>query len=562
MRSIFHLHDDPDPGPAATPAPSPPSASPAPSPPSAPSPASAPAPTPGQDGGGRLPLVYVRGFAGGTKGIDKQVDDPFYGFNDGSTHVRVGGDGAPQYYQFESPLLRLFAQDGYRPLVSGDPKAYLQSRPAGSVPPDTVWIHRFYDDSADTFGKDAVDFRIEKAAEDLYDLVELVLSRTGAPKVLLVAHSMGGLICRCMIQKISYLPRDGAPRTPGKELVDKLFTYGTPHGGITFAVGGGLFDWVMETFGPVGSDIFSPELMYGYLRRDAVWGDTPPQGDGQDDWRPNVIPADEFPTDRIFCVVGTDPADYGISRTVVGHASDGLVAIENAAVAGAHRAYVHRSHSGRYGLVNSEEGYQNLRRFLFGTQRVAVGLAGLELPAADGPTTVVWQAELQLSVRGLPIVMHEQLAAHCCPIQLAAAQDRQAARPDGVVPLTTVFLLDPSMFATDPLGPPPDRCRYALHLRVVRLEERHGLLFWQDHLAQAADWDDVLVVDVGPRDGAAGGPQQLWTVWNSRLPGAIADHVATEADALGADGAVALPDTARRILGARARLVLEVGPWA
>ncbi|MCA9297471.1 MAG: hypothetical protein KDA28_00310, partial [Phycisphaerales bacterium] len=33
-------------------------------------------------------------------------------------------------------------------------------------------------------------------------------------------------------------------------------------------------------------------------------------------------------------------------------------------------AFVHRSHSGHYGIVNSEEGYQNLSRFLFGDVRV------------------------------------------------------------------------------------------------------------------------------------------------------------------------------------------------
>jgi hypothetical protein len=35
-------------------------------------------------------------------------------------------------------------------------------------------------------------------------------------------------------------------------------------------------------------------------------------------------------------------------------------------VEGAPRAHVHRSHSGPFGIVNSEEGYQNLWRFLFG----------------------------------------------------------------------------------------------------------------------------------------------------------------------------------------------------
>jgi hypothetical protein len=72
----------------------------------------------------------------------------------------------------------------------------------------------------------------------------------------------------------------------------------------------------------------------------------------------------------------------GWSSRVVGPFSDGLVRINNAVLFGpddrpggaptrlAPRAYVHRSHSGYYGIVNSEEGYQNLTRFLFGDVRV------------------------------------------------------------------------------------------------------------------------------------------------------------------------------------------------
>jgi hypothetical protein len=53
----------------------------------------------------QLPIVYVRGFAG-ERGIEKAVEDPFYGFNEGSVHVRVGGLGDPSFFQFESPLVR------------------------------------------------------------------------------------------------------------------------------------------------------------------------------------------------------------------------------------------------------------------------------------------------------------------------------------------------------------------------------------------------------------------------------------------------------------------------
>ncbi len=61
---------------------------------------------------------------------------------------------------------------------------------------------------------------------------------------------------------------------------------------------------------------------------------------------------------------------FGLSSVLAGELSDGLVRIDNAAVDEAPRAFVHRSHSGYFGIVNSEEGYQSLTRFLFGDVRV------------------------------------------------------------------------------------------------------------------------------------------------------------------------------------------------
>jgi hypothetical protein len=83
---------------------------------------------------------------------------------------------------------------------------------------------------------------------------------------------------------------------------------------------------------------------------------------------------DKFPEKRFFTLVGTNHKDYAVgkgwSRRMVGPTSDGLVRITNATVRGCPRAFVHRSHSGHYGIVNSESGYQNLDRFLFGDVRV------------------------------------------------------------------------------------------------------------------------------------------------------------------------------------------------
>ena len=114
----------------------------------------------------------------------------------------------------------------------------------------------------------------------------------------------------------------------------------------------------------------------------------------------------------------------GISAWAAGDASDGLVRIENATThgpgadgkdVGSPRAFVHRSHSGHYGIVNSEEGYQNLTRFLFGALRVdgILDIDDITLPlevqkAFDEGKTVraSYQFEIAASVRGCQWQMH------------------------------------------------------------------------------------------------------------------------------------------------------------
>src|SRR5580693_10814417 len=192
--------------------------------------------------------------------------------------------------------------------------------------------------------------------------------------------------------------------------------------------------------------------MQGYLDPAKNFGDDCDPG-----WDPQVIDDALFPLDGIFCLIGTDPADYGWGpRTVMGPQSDGLVHIANAYVRGANRAYVYKSHSGTYGEVNSEEGSQNLRRFLFGRWEAQVSFDGLpgypadmeERPESD--RWPVWQADMRMAIRGLPVVVSEQLAAHWCPIQLNEELRRSGDAPDHPVPVVTTFLRG----ATDDGGDP------------------------------------------------------------------------------------------------------------
>ena len=498
----------------------------------------------------KLPIVYVRGFAGDTSGINRVVADPFYGFNEGSTHVRVGGDGEPVFYQFESPLLRLLLDEQYEILVDGGQLAFLESH--DKVAANSIWIHRFYDVSASTWGQKPQDYRLERAAEDLLRLIETLQTKTGAPRVHLVAHSMGGLICRSLLQKI--IP-DQRPGRTATDYVDKFFTYATPHGGIVFDVGFGLLERLRDAFGVQGADIFGPRRMYQYLTPVAdLKPDGPPDG-----WKAEELPDGSFPEERIFCLIGTNPENYdvamGLSAAAVGAKSDGLVQIEKAYVPGAQHAFIHRSHSGPYGVVNSEEGYQNLRRFLFGDLQVQADLVGHRQPPNSARDDLVWQAEVRLSIRGVSIVMHEQTADHWCPIQLSIPSTEDT--PDTPQPLVTTFL-------SRKLAPGSDvPIRYALHLKILSLEERHGIFHFGHHLERVADLDDILIVDVGQRDGRL----MAWAAWNSQIAGANRDFKFTgdplpdEAPEPGRWTAlVPLPATAEPILGSNARIKLTVTP--
>lgn len=509
---------------------------------------------------GKLPVIYVRGFAGGPSGISEATDDPFYGFNVGSVQVRVDGGDRPVFHQFESPLLRLMIDQEYQLLVQGNQLSYLTEREVGTIPSASIWVHRFYDEFSPNLTKDPNAFSLERAAESLFALVKLVRAKTGAPRVFLVAHSMGGLIVRSMIQRtIPDDPDAGGRPDAARAFVDRVFTYATPHGGIEFAVGFGALEKLRDLTGLAGADIFGPERMREYL----TWSGTR----RRDPFEATEMPDDGFPKERFFCLVGTNAADYpvalGLSSRAVGARSDGLVQIDNAYVKGTPRALVHRSHSGRFGIVNSEEGYQNLRRFLFGDVEVRAELTDFRLPGtADDDTD--WQLEASLSIRGLPVVLHEQSAAHLCPIQIERpVREDDASTP---IPLLRTYLSTTVARPTDQAtGQRSPTMRHVLQLRLVSLRKKGGLLSFLDHLEATADWADVLVVDIAFEHGTT---PQAWAVWNSAIGTAIRDWAPDPAvnpplqDEDATPGhwvvRVPVPPAARELLGDRAAVTIQV----
>ena len=312
-----------------------------------------------------FPIIYVRGYAMTANEIADTVATPYMGFNLGSTKVRQAWDGTVRRHVFESPLVRLMKDYGYRDTYTDG------SEIDGELPARSVVIYRYYE-TADTDLGDGKVLSIVEAATGLRDLIRKLrdqvcgadAARKKAFRVYLIAHSMGGLVCR------SFLQNDKISTGADRAMVDKVFTYATPHNGIEMAgfnVPAVLGLWDMNNF--------NRKTMAGYL---GLKG-TPERVDTLDG---------KFDPQQFFCFVGTNHRDYeaalGVSRKLAGEMSDGLVKIENATVSGAPRAFAYRSHSGVYGVVNSEEGYQNLVRFLFGDMRVdgTLEVDALPLPAS------------------------------------------------------------------------------------------------------------------------------------------------------------------------------------
>ena len=493
--------------------------------------------------GSRFPIIYVRGYAGTQGDVEETVDDPFYGFNLGSTHIRMDEQGLPEFYAFESPFVRLMTEHGYTDVFNGVVQAI---DPEFVNPAQTIWIYRYYDPTSKTYDRPGGRrLTIEEAADGLRVFVQQVKDQTSAPKVYLIAHSMGGLVCRSLLQKI--YPERGED---ARHHVDKLFTYGTPHSGIQF-VGGGLLEKLRDAFGANDSNVFGPDRMYQFLTP-GVNANTPaPAG-----FVPDVVPDAAFDVDRIFCIVGTNAKDYdvagGLSRTAVGPQSDGLVQIESASVHAAPRAYIYRSHSGRYGMVNSEEGYQNLRRFLFGDLRVQMVLCDFDLDYSANTDSVqmTYQIEIQVAIRNSLILMHERSRMHYCPIALN--QEQWVKQRQKGLPLYTSFLL--GKLAKN------GNMRYMVRLAVYSQKFEQGFLSLRDHIERLPVWSDYLIAELRPSDSPGHGWDAFYS-WasDSHEPQTPLDVVDVSEDEV--DAIATLPAHGQAALGGNAKIRFRTYPW-
>gem|GEM_PF-95553 len=482
----------------------------------------------------KYPIIYVRGFAFSVGERDETAADPYCGFNVGSTVARATADkNRPQSYFFESPIVRLSLDQGYQVMYTDgiqvvDPS--WSNGPAGEarvqkgIPMNSIIIHRFYDAGSDLKGS-GKSSSISDYAQELGQLIAMVrhLVRVQAQKndpgytdadfrCFLVAHSMGGLIVRALLQNkandvSSILLSDKKLKVdPVRGTVAKVFTYATPHNGIE--LGGFNVPKMLPGFLKDAST-FNRDVMRAYLDKQLVGGNI------------NYLPDDiSPPPSHWFCMVGTNRIDYevaaGLSRTFVGRGSDGLVRIDNATLWYQKKAsddtdaplvdmptasaYAYRSHSGFFGIVNSEEAYQNLVRFLFGNFRIDLWL---DIEQATLPEIVqkqedagrkvdaVYQVELTVATRGktwsLSRRKSEDDSPACRTYQQLKKLKKGAVEP---VHLSTVFLIKSAKVDSDRPG-----ISYSVTLGIRAPDYEVDKAFWPDgHYEGVQLFRDSLVV--------------------------------------------------------------------
>ena len=459
------------------------------------------------------PIIYVRGFAASKSEIEETVADPYMGFNIGSTKARMAWTGDVKRFFFQSPLVRLMRDHGYDDVFVDGEDLVAADRPDCAIPYRSIIIYRYYDDASEDFGAGETP-PIEHFAKGLDELILRLRDKVCAnPKnamtpsnfrVYLVAHSMGGLVCRAFLQNTKL------GSAAARAAVDKFFTYATPHNGIDMRIVRNVPGWL--SFGDVNN--FNRQRMAGYLGLS--------KGD-------DVSIVKNFPPERIFNLVGTNPRDYavmrGLSAWAAGDASDGLVRIENATTHGpgpggrdviSPCAFVYRSHSGHYGIVNSEEGYQNLTRFLFGALRVdgILDVDDITLPAevltalkAGKKVCASYQFEVAVSVRGCQWQMtrrevRENSAIFRSYDELFPGDDGTKRPPDRTKSphLFSVFL-DPtkSVKASGSVS-------FAFDLKVLVPDyEVDGTMFMNRHYEGGYILRELILVEAFPDDKALGG---------------------------------------------------------
>lgn len=402
------------------------------------------------------PIVYVRGYAMRRADIEETFYDSYYGFAASAVYKKQtqaeNGYLAPDL--FEGQLIRFmksrFASSedkkyGYADAVNSRPSDFDESNPSRSI-----WISRFYDVD---FIQDKVR-SIEKHAWELTDLIVnkipqqlLTLgmdkdSLINDYKVILITHSMGGLVCRTVLQntlpnfeedgtlKSAVLPTDKI-KDPAN-IIHRLVTIGSPHKGIDMGnIPDVIEEAIVTTLNPYDSNIFKPRRMREYLKLSDLHSPEMKAPSREEDYKFDLhsLGNSTYPIKNCLCIIGSDYGSYSAVKHATGSFSDGLVKQDRAYIVSgpkpengapyseantAYYANVHRAHSGIKGIVNSYETFENIQRFLFGDLGVRIALRDITIATPKLPDyEYFYDFEFALTIRGTGVYLHQRKQDPC-----------------------------------------------------------------------------------------------------------------------------------------------------
>lgn len=95
----------------------------------------------------------------------------------------------------ESPLLRLMVDEGYRLLVHGDQRAYLLAHEGKQIEQNSIWVYRFYDEAATTFGAPAHGSLLGRLVHGMEDHVAAPTGRTHSSLMSAAATTIPPMSC-------------------------------------------------------------------------------------------------------------------------------------------------------------------------------------------------------------------------------------------------------------------------------------------------------------------------------------------------------------------------------
>ena len=329
------------------------------------------------------PIIYVRGYA-----MTARRDRRDHRRSVLRLQPRVDGlprdprskTRPPRKFIFESPLVRLRVRlrlpgrlRRRRATSCDDGLDRARSRVRSIV------IYRYYDSASTLLGDGEDAGHRGRSRSGLSDLILQrararlrATPRTRSTPRRLPLLSRRPLDGRARVPRVP-AERERSARTRRARCVDKFFTYATPHNGIDV----GRHQRAGVADGSSDIDNFNRERMAEYLdlehrlREDGAGRLDPGGGVSV---RARVLPGRHEPQ-RLR---GRGRACRGRSS---GTAATGWCASRTRSVCGVkangaalravrRQRIVYRAHSGFFGIVNSEEAYQNLMRFLFGDVRV------------------------------------------------------------------------------------------------------------------------------------------------------------------------------------------------